>query len=910
MKIKTLAVACAVAMGGAVHAEDAYVTARVRDLVDRSSFPSSVDEPWWGWESVIDAVQHPYAALDVPGEVYVVPDTEREGWTSILDATVAVRTSAPGDATGTLFVPNVDLDGFTATAFELTTGDDADERTAFMEARHRHYRRLAEANLPGGAWFRHQARRTAAALGRAPEAPPREPAAPWGEPGEMEQTFGLISGGLALSENLQLDRMIGPADRGAMTVEVDTIEGITVHEFDWARLVEGLDPARDRLAAMVPADQHVVLFPSFEAMLAMVDRADEIAAPIMPAVEPRAEHAGVRDRYERQLCLPLTRAARELGPRLIDDVALTGSDPYFRTGTDVAVLFTGPDPPALRRSLAAYMALTSEAEPDAETLRGEVGGTPYVGLHTDDRRICTHLALIGDVVVVTNSLAQLERLTRTAAGATPALVTLPEYVFFRDRYRRDDPSETALIILSDATIRRLCGPRWRIGTSRRTRAAAVLADIQASHLDRLVAGEIEWGPVHPAHPVEEDEQLTLDAHGIASSVYGTLAFQTPIAELDLDRVTPEEAHLYTVWRDRYQRRWRDAFDPIAVRFGIDGDRTSMDLTVMPLIEGTEYATLLSISRGASLAPGAGDPHDGTVAHAVLAINHDAPLVQMYAGMLSGMTRRMVDPLGWLGSAVALYVEDDPVLAELEEGGWAEGFEEELFELPIALYVEARDGMKLTLFLTGLRAFIDQTAPGMTVWENLEHDGVPFVKVGPSPQAQVEGAEEEMSIYYAASGKALVVATREDVLRRAIDRQRQAAAEGTPPWLGRNLNVRLDRRCVPVVEAMFAQDLQRRMQLRAWRNIPILNEWRQRYGDEDGAELHARFWHRRPICPGGGTYRWNERWRTIESTVFGHPGAPRTAGRLDVLAGVRGLDAGLTFEPDGLRARIALDRGTD
>ena len=53
--------------------------------------------------------------------------------------------------------------------------------------------------------------------------------------------------------------------------------------------------------------------------------------------------------------------------------------------------------------------------------------------------------------------------------------------------------------------------------------------------------------------------------------------------MDLDRVTPDEQRLYTVWRDRYQRRWRDAFDPIAVRFSVDGERAGVDVTVMPLI---------------------------------------------------------------------------------------------------------------------------------------------------------------------------------------------------------------------------------------------------------------------------------------------------------------------------------------
>ena len=68
------------------------------------------------------------------------------------------------------------------------------------------------------------------------------------------------------------------------------------------------------------------------------------------------------------------------------------------------------------------------------------------------------------------------------------LVDAPEYRFFRTRYPRGADGETALLILTDATIRRWCGPRWRIASSRRVRTAAALAEMQAANLAAIVAG--------------------------------------------------------------------------------------------------------------------------------------------------------------------------------------------------------------------------------------------------------------------------------------------------------------------------------------------------------------------------------------------------------------------------------------
>src|SRR5438477_62354 len=82
-----------------------------------------------------------------------------------------------------------------------------------------------------------------------------------------------------------------------------------------------------------------------------------------------------------------------------------------------------------------------------------------------------------------NSPYQLGRLVSAAKGKTAALASQDEYTFFRSRYAKGDKDETAFLVLTDATIRRWCGPRWRIGSSRRTQVAAVLAEMQAAHLE-------------------------------------------------------------------------------------------------------------------------------------------------------------------------------------------------------------------------------------------------------------------------------------------------------------------------------------------------------------------------------------------------------------------------------------------
>ena len=102
------------------------------------------------------------------------------------------------------------------------------------------------------------------------------------------------------------------------------------------------------------------------------------------------------------------------------------------------------------------------------------------------------------------------------------------------------------------------------------------------------------------------------------------------------------------------------------------------------------------------------------------------------------------------------------------------------------------------------------------------------------------------------------------------------------------------------------DYQAHLQQLAWNNLPILNEWKRLYPDKDPVKVHEQLWGVKLLCPGGGSYVWNEQWHTMESTVFGHPGQPRT-GPVPLLPGVTDVNLGATFEDQGLSAKGILTR---
>jgi hypothetical protein len=663
-----------------------------------------------------------------------------------------------------------------------------------------------------------------------------------------------------------------------------------------------------------------VVFPSFAKMLEVADRAEEQGTTILTAADPRSEDAGIKRRYERQLCLSTSDLARLIGPTVVKSVAVTGSDPYFATGTDVAVLFEAVNGPTQHALLGARVAMGAAGNANAKPLSGKVEDLAYTGFLSPDRTVSVYLARMDNVVAVTNSLAQLGQLVKVHRGKLGAISSLPEFKFFRTRYALGEGEESAFLFLSDATIRRWCSARWRIASSCRTRDAATLAELQCTYLDSLVAGKVEAGPIHTDLPTADIGNLRLTAGGVRSSELGTLDFQTPIVEMPLEKVTEREAEMYKRWRDTYQQNWNWAFDPIAMRISSTDQKLAADLSVMPLIINTEYRGMLGFAEGASIKPTAGDPHNSLV-HFIVAFNRESDMVRSADNMLQGLLQGMAGPTSWIGSSIAVYADDDPFWKELadqkDESAREKFVEKNLNRIPVAVDIEVANPLKLTAFIVALRGMAEQTAPGMLAWESLKYNDQAYVKVKPTAAAKGSLPEEiaEPTLFYSITGDHLLLTLSEPLLKRALDRQadrKKAAADGKQspaadrPWLGTSACFQVDSSAIAMLGNLFTNEYQVEMERRSWSNLPILNEWRRRYPDRDPAELQARWLGARPIDPAGGKYVWNDRWQTMESTVYGSPADQKAGPAMPPLLGqFRDLNFGLTFEEKGLRSRVEL-----
>ena len=808
------------------------------------------------------------------------------------------------------------------------------------------YEWLQELRVPGTAWYRHQITKDRNRLAqirkeprptkhthsnRATLRPPHNT--------ELENSMDLFSGGRAISENLQLNRELRlSSDEQNRSISLSSLPEITIDEIPWKEWIkEEQKPTLDPIASLLPHDQHAVIFSSYTSMLKILDEATARGTPLLRLGENRAESARSKEKYSRQLCLPIDNLSRMLGPKLISSVAMTGSDPFFRTGTSLTLIFETEQKQGLLAALKLRRMEAQKKFPKAQAVKGSIPQAnkhKYVGINTQDRLIQSFVCSFGNFVVVTNSMNQLSRLARVFDKKEINLASLEEYHFFRQRYRiTPQVKEDAFLMITDATIRRWCGAEWRIGASRRTRAASAIAELQA---------RIESGTPLNAKEFPELGKVSVIDGLVQSAKFGNLAFLKSVEELNIKKITPAEKKAYEFFRDRYQSHWSKYFDPISAQLSIHQGKIKGDLSVLPLIGGTDYRNIIQTVGDVKLKPKSGDPHPEASLHWISAIDMNSPRFKKASNFAAIMAPSLgAGAFSWIGESFSFFLDESVFLTEAQDVFVLDGqeagenfIEENFGRIPLGFNIEVRNPFKLTAFLTGLRAWIEQTAPGMTHWSSKSYRKQGYVKIAPGKDMEVDLIMEGSSpvaLYYVPATTLFTVSLSEDIIKRAIDRnldrrekrsqrkmvqpeEKMQTQENTHSptlpevdWAGMSSAFHLSSSTLSLFYLSLSEKLNRVLQKKSWNNLYALNEWKLLLKQDDPLAYHQAIWQTDLHCPGRGKYVWNQKFQTFESTAFGHPAKPKEPKSLNPLSNWKSINFGINFEKDGLRAKATARR---
>ncbi len=415
----------------------------------------------------------------------------------------------------------------------------------------------------------------------------------------MDTTTGLTS----LQETLQTDRWLVTDAAEPATVPFSDVKPppLAAHPFAAMVAALGRPVPPEPLAAAAPADFYFVRFKSLTHLFQLRDQLDSGVGPVLPVLDGRFDDYDVAGRYETALGVKQTALTRFLGPPVVQDLAIVGSDPYLREGSDLTLIFrvkpaaafeagagrnAGPagHPP---RGLSPST-VTRDRDPDPHHPLRRRGRGPASGL---GRRVRDRLQQPGRHRARAGRHCQ----ARAARGRTADF----RYMLARDAAVPAD----VLAFMSDRFVAEVAGPRQKILEARRQLAAAELVRPGYAALlhgwlygappdsaDALVtSGLLKRAELSHAGGEPIDWQPGRAAH----SSWGRVGALTPLIDLPPpDRVTPTERDAYAMFVATYQSYWRAYIDPIAARIALGaqpGASIGFDLRILPIIAGSDYS---------------------------------------------------------------------------------------------------------------------------------------------------------------------------------------------------------------------------------------------------------------------------------------------------------------------------------
>ena len=602
---------------------------------------------------------------------------------------------------------------------------------------------------------------------------------------EHRHVYEIVSGGSAVTDSLQINRILKPnSGNDKPIMHVSALAGVEVPEHPWAKMIGDKKPAPEPLASLIPFDNYYVRFRNLEKLNEFGELLDQWGNNLMHAFEYRTRDYALRDRYERQLCLPSRQLVEDYPGELLKGVAITGSDPYLRDGSDVAVIFHVADTVRLVKLLDGYVESTCRAlggnPPWTAKQQGTINVESCVTLH---RVVSMHRAVLGEFVVCANSPVGLQRILDARSRKSKPLSDSLDFRFMRVCFKANDKKEDGFAFLSDAFIRRLAGPADRIKQSRRAEAMASLqmatngALLNAWHNARIPQNTrqlTDSGWVTPRDLQNSGGGVEWNGELASSERYGTIRFATPLLELPIDWITADEKAEYERFRTDYNQLWRRFFDPVGMRFHQNGDATVVEAFILPLVASRDYEILRALSQGGP---------------AKLDLSKVSSKTMLYLMSSLSFPRSFFGNSESLNGSVFLRVDDDKVIKEIveqlidmERNGRdseiaAPRFLQKLGKLPLLLGVEGDVVESIKPLLPQLELWLrleefQRTYRGITIEERrlpVDHELIKHFNL--------PGAKEvyQPTFYYAEIGQGLYFSLREEMIKELIDQHNDKAS---------------------------------------------------------------------------------------------------------------------------------------
>ncbi len=362
------------------------------------------------------------------------------------------------------------------------------------------------------------------------------------------------------------------------------------------------DVAVEPIAMRVPQECFYVRFGSYANLLWFQDTMARWGGDVQNLAYSRGVSHDVNKRFEMRLAVKQTALARMFGESVIADVAIIGTDTFFREGASFGMLFHAKQPAMLRTSLTMarselVRAGTAKEEPV------DIDGKSVPLLRSPDGKVNSYLVADGDFFLATSSREMARRFLETGKD-TGSLGALPEFRLAREEMPLDR-KDTIFVYFSQAFFENLGSPRYRVEMTRRLQAHADIELVQLAVLAAAAEGkpgatidELKAGRLLPPEfgPRPDGSETLLNAEGlVVDSMRGHYGAFLSVPDTPVAQITQAEVAATARFHAFMAEQWGGRYDPLIVGVSrealADGiERVTVDARMKPLA-GEHYQKL-------------------------------------------------------------------------------------------------------------------------------------------------------------------------------------------------------------------------------------------------------------------------------------------------------------------------------
>lgn len=762
--------------------------------------------------------------------------------------------------------------------------------------------------------------------------------------------YYTFSGGLAVQQALQRETLEGRSPGGELTRHVSELSPPSLRSLPYEELLEkkrleGTEPRVHAMSRLVPRDQYFLHFNSMSTANQLVALAEQWGTSLLRLFTVSARDHHLREKYEDQLCLRRDGLTRLFADAVIAELGVTGSDFFIAEGTDLTFIFRIERPELFDRAAAGWLEEVRARHPDLVEREFNYRGHRVLARYTDDRTVSSFVVRDGEHVIYSNSHVATRKVIETMIGMTPNLHDALDYRYMTTVLPPAEDPASAYLYGSEAFLRRLVSPAFKIAEKRRLEALNHLVMLNnASLFYRLEHGEspdalsdLVAGRFADLDKLAAPEggayAFDVELDTCTNSLYNRLKYLTPIRELEVLRISAQEAEQYKRYRQRYESFWSSVFDPVAIRATV-GKTVKLETALLPFANSGLY----SVWRDALAEEprSIGSAHIARTAVASLKVVPGREKVGEFLRQMPGVTEALqADPtltdLAWIGDRVDVHFCDDDTILEIDltklepiQFFGNVGVAQQAIvataiaatNLPVYVTVEVEDEEKANrlLELLASRIFLEGGDLGglstrLDAYRLAEYRGHAVYVLSYQLYAV------KVRLYVSLVAGRLVAATTPATLNEVVD---AAAEEASPDAVSRDAHAmaRLSFRAMNRLRDDVMLYWEEKARQAAHRNIMPIYTLLKLYDVPIGEvnRLANAKYGVSYVCPGGGEYVYDEERDQVLSTVYGNRRHARQNLALDgdsafarFFNSLEDITAWLRFTDDGLIATVEIRR---